>query len=343
MPNLILDSLKHLPEQFNDCLKQTANFRLPKNYRKINQIVVGGMGGSNLASRIAASVFSQELKLPLIINADYEVPAFINRDTLFIASSYSGTTEETLHAYGEAKKRQAKIAVLTAAGAGNRLAELAKKDGCPLLAYTAEANPSGQPRLGLGYALIGLLAILREANALKISSNNLSAAITKLANSGAKLVPEKSNNLASKLADQVSGKNIIIVAGPFLAGSAHTLRNQFNETAKNLAAYLVLPEMNHYALEGLAHPASNKNDVVCLFFESSLYSPRVAKRLELTKQVVAKNKIKVVSTKLTSKNKLEQALEMLALGAWLSYYLALTNKVNPTTIPWVDWFKKELR
>ncbi len=339
--NAILDSLKRLPEQLTDGLKQAVNFKLPKNYRKITNIVVSGMGGSNLAGRLAESAFAQELKIPLLINADYEVPALVGRDTLFIASSYSGTTEETLHAYTEAKKRKAKIAVLTSAN--SRLAALAKKDGYPVIAFTTEANPSGQPRLGLGYALSSLLAVLQAAGALTVKTASILTAAAKMKNWNEKLTPEKSNNLASKLADQLVGKNIIIVAGSFLAGNAHILRNQLNETSKNLASYLVLPEMNHYALEGLAHPKSNQDDCLVLFFESALYSPRVAKRLALTRQVVSKNKLKTAGTKLTGKTKLEQSLELLSLGAWLSYYLALANKVNPATVPWVDWFKKELR
>jgi len=341
--NLVLDSLKTLPDQIIDGLKQSANFKLPKNYRQIKNVVVGGMGGSNLSGRLVSSIFAHDLKIPFLINADYEVDNFVGRDTLFIASSYSGSTEETLHAYEQAKKAKAKIVVLTKAEANNQLANRAQKDGYPLLAFSAEANPSGQPRLGLGYAFICLLAILKEAGVLKLNNKSILQATKKMQSANHKLIPEKSNNLAHKLSDQTFDKNIIIITGPFLAGNAHVLRNQFNENSKNLASYLTLPELNHYALEGLVHPASNKNDVVCLFFESALYSPRVIKRLELTKKVVAKNKIKVCGAKLLGKNKLEQALEMLQLGAWLTYYLGTANHVDPIAIPWVDWFKKELK
>ena len=341
--NLTLVSLKNLAEQFSDAFKQAASFRLPKNYRQCKNIVVAGMGGSNLAGRIIASVFAEDLKIPLLINADYELDGFINKDTLFIASSYSGSTEETLHAYAEAKQAKAKIIVLSKADSNNRLTALAAKDKYPYLAFTAAANPSHQPRLGLGYSLAFTLAILKQAGVLKTSSQKILSAAAKMKHISDKLAPEKSNNPASKLADQIFRKNIIIITGPFLAGNAHALRNQFNENSKNLASYLTLPELNHYALEGLAHPQSNSADVACLFFESSLYSPRVSKRLDLTKKVVIKNKIKTAAIKLSGKDKLEQSLEMLCLGAWITYYLAGKNQVDPSLIPWVDWFKKELK
>ena len=144
------------------------------------------------------------------------------------------------------------------------------------------------------------------------------------------------------MAHDLAGKMPIIITGEFLAGNAHALRNQFNENAKNFAAYLTLPELNHYAMEGLAKPAG-VNNLIFLFFDSALYSPRVQTRNKLTKQVIVKNKIASASYNLKGKTKLDQSLEMLALGSWTTYYLAEINNVDPAAIPWVDWFKKELK
>jgi len=341
--NLALESLKLLSEQITDSQKLSSGFKLPKNYQKINKIVVSGMGGSNLGGRILSAVFDQELKLPILINADYEVPRWVDSQTLFVVSSYSGSTEETVHAYAEAKKKKAKIVVLTGAEGKNPLIALATKDKLPCLSFTPAFNPSAQPRLAIGYAVTLLAVILNEAKAIKLSAKELTLAASKLKTYGAKLIPEKSDNIASKLADKLFGKNIVIISGGFLAGNAHTLRNQFNENSKNFACYLTLPELNHYALEGLSFPKSNTENLSCLFFESSLYSPRVAKRLELTQKVMGKNKIKTLSARLKGATKLEQSFEMLQLGSWITYYLAEKNKVNPLAIPWVDWFKKELK
>ena len=96
-------------------------------------------------------------------------------------------------------------------------------------------------------------------------------------------------------------------------------------------------------MEGLVNPKSNKNNLLFFFIDSKLYHPRVQKRARLTKQVVSKNGIKVVDYKLKSKTKLGQALEMLQLGSWISYYLGISNSVDPVKIPWVDWFKKQLK
>ena len=134
-----------------------------------------------------------------------------------------------------------------------------------------------------------------------------------------------------------------MVGAEFLIGNLRILRNQLCENSKNFASYLTLPELNHYALESLANPKSNRKNLVFFFLDSKLYHPRVQKRSRLTKQVVKKNKIKLLSYNLTGKTKLVQAFETLQLGTWVSFYLAILNKVNPAEINWVDWFKKQLR
>ena len=148
----------------------------------------------------------------------------------------------------------------------------------------------------------------------------------------------KSKRAALKLYGKIS----VIVGAEFLVGNLKILRNQFNETSKNFAAYLELPDMNHFALESLANPKKNSNNLIFLFMDSDLYHPRVIKRSALTKQIVKKNNLEYIEHKLSGASKLEQAFEMLQFGSWVTYYLAMLNNVNPVEIPWVDWFKKEL-
>jgi glucose/mannose-6-phosphate isomerase len=339
----VAESIAALPEQLKDALKQAQNFKIPAAYKKINRIVLSGMGGSNLGARIITSLFREELKVPLVIEAGYEIPGCVDKNTLFIISSYSGTTEEPLSTYAAAKKRGAKIIGLSAVGANNKLAKMlsAGKDLC--LTFDAKINKSQQPRLGLGYAVVALLLILQKVGALKFDASEIVKAADFIAAQSKKFIPKNSLlNPAKKAASEIFGKQAVLVGGEFLEGNLHALRNQFCENSKNFASYLVLPDMNHYAIEGLGNPASNKKDLIFGFFESDLYHPRVQKRLALTREIVKKNKIKIFSYKLTGANKLIQSFEILNFGSWLTFYLAMLNEVNPSLIPWVDWFKKKL-
>ena len=102
---------------------QGGELKLPVSYRKVKNVVLLGMGGSAIGMHLIKSVFADELKVPIEIINDYKLPASVGKNTLAIASSYSGGTEETLEAVMEAKNARQKIVVISA---GGKLAELAK-------------------------------------------------------------------------------------------------------------------------------------------------------------------------------------------------------------------------
>ena len=134
----------------------------------------------------------------------------------------------------------------------------------------------------------------------------------------------------------------VIVASEFLNGNGHIFANQINETAKQFVARFSIPELNHHLMEGLAFPVALKKILYFVFLESPLYSKRIKQRFEITKKVLAKNKIKFVANKINAKTVAGATIEALVFGSYASFYLALLNKVNPAQVPWVDYFKKEL-
>ena len=196
-----------------------------------------------------------------------------------------------------------------------------------------------------GYAILGMAVILAKAGLFKIEVREMEDIIASMEIWGRELKPESPTriNPAKKLALAACGRIPVLVGAEHTSGNVRALRNQINECAKNFAAYLSLPDLNHHAMEGLSFPAANKGNLTFLFFDSALYHPRVRKRSELTKEVVKKNGIPVASHALKAPTRLAQAFELLQLGVWISYYLGIANKVDPVKIPWVDWFKNKLK
>ena len=347
----VAESIEFLPDQFRQVLDESRLIKIPASYtlstptfsKLITNVVVNGMGGSNIGAKILKSAFADKLKLPLLIEPGYEVPAYVNKNTLYIISSYSGNTEEPLNAYEKAKKRGAKIVGITSYSSKNKLAKLMLKENIPGYVFNPKFNPSNQPRLGLGYTLFGTAIILSKAGVLKINKNEIKNIIAFLEIETRKLKPEAEDNPAKKIAQKLYDKTPILVAAEFLAGNIEALRNQMSENSKHLPMFLTLPDLNHFAMEGLSHPVSNKKNMIFLFFDSELYRPRIQKRSELTKQIVKKNNIEVASHLLKGKTKLEQSFELLQLGTWITYYLGMLHKVNPSKIPYVDWFKEQLK
>ena len=337
-------SINALPEQIEHVLSELNSIKIPKNYAKINNIVINGMGGSNLGARIIKSVFADQIKIPLNVEPGYEVPNYADKNTLYLISSYSGNTEEPLDVYKEVKKRKCKIIGITSDDSKNKLKKLMQTDKIPGYIFNPKINPTNQPRMGVGYSIFGIISILSKINIIKINQTEIKQIIKDLKklNTTLDLDSLEQNNPAKQIAKKLYNKIPILVASEFLKGNVQTLRNQFSESSKNFISYLTLPELNHYSMEGLSHPKSNQKNLIFFFFDSNLYHPRIQKRSELTKEVIKKNKILVIDYKLKSKTKLAQSFEMLQIGSWITYYLGILNKINPVEVPWVNWFKKQL-
>lgn len=335
----VYSSVLAFTDQVVDAWEQAGKINVPANYSEIKNIVVAAMGGSALGARFIFSLYGETLKVPLEIVNDYKLPGYVGKDTLVIANSYSGSTEETLSAYEEAKNKGAKI---YCTATGGKLSELAKKDGCPLFVINPIYNPSNQPRMSLGYSIgsmAQLLAIL-ELIDLNMEDVKKATAFVKELSCGFKV--EKEGNTAIKMAEGLEGKIPVLIASSHLFGAVHAAKNQINENAKTFAASFPIPELNHHLMEGLTYPVSDPENLSFVFYESSLYHPRIQRRFALTKELTEKNGIKSYTYKTQGENQLTQALEVVQFGAFVGFYLAMLNGINPAPIPIVDWFKKEM-
>lgn len=337
------ETIEEMPLQFLQVLADTKKIKLPPDYKNIDKVVINGMGGSNLGGHIVKALFADKLKHPILIEPGYEVPGYVDKRTLFILSSFSGNTEETLSVYKEVKKRGAKILGITAKG-GGALEKLMKKNNIPGYIFEPKFDQTAQPRLGLGYSIFGLSALMSRAGVFDFDYQEEKIIAEKLEKWSRGLRPQvkTDKNLAKKMALEIYGRIPVLVAAEHLSGNMQTLRNQINETSKSFSSFLILPDLNHHALEGLKHPGHIQDNLVFVFFNSKHYHPRIQKRSRLTKEIVKKHKIKVIEYKFSEDSRVLEGLKLLQLGTWISFYMSILYKENPLTIPWVDWFKKKL-
>jgi glucose/mannose-6-phosphate isomerase len=198
--------------------------------------------------------------------------------------------------------------------------------------------------MGLGYSVFSIIVALNKIGFFDIKESEIEEVIKFLKEENEKYIPEINleNNLAKQIASKIFNKIPTYITSEFLNGNGHIMRNQTNENGKHFAFMLDTPELNHYSMEGLAHPKKNTENLIFLIFNSDIYHPRIQKRNQLTEKIIKENGIEVIAHKLNGGNKLIQAMEMLQLGTWITYYLGMLNEVDPVEIPWVDMFKKEL-
>lgn len=337
---LVHASLQRFSEQCALGYRGGRSVRMPARYRKARAVVVCGMGGSTLGSDVIRSVFTDTLRVPCTIVNGYHLPASVDRNTIVLLSSYSGSTEEVLSAAAEAKKRGALITGLTRGGA---LGAFFTRNGYPWYQIDGAANPAGQPRMGLGYNAMGQLGLLASLGLLRITSSSIAAIVTHVARRGAAMDIDTpaSKNDAKKLAIALMGRMPILVGAEHLVGSAHAFANQLNETAKALAVPFVLPELNHHLLEGLKFPAAVKTGTI-VSFTSSLYDPRITKRARITVDIGRAKGLKTALYAARGVDRLTQAFDVLVLAGYTSFYLSVLHSVNPLEIQTVNEFKARL-
>ena len=326
-------SIKALPDQCQQAWEEVNHLAIPSDYKAVKNIVVSGMGGSALGTHVIKSLYLRQLGVPVEIVNDYHLPAYVDEKTLVLLSSYSGGTEETLSCAQDALESKAKVVGITT---GGKLGDFLKRNNFPGYIFQPKFNPCGQPRIGLGYSILGQIALFHKIGFITVQETQIEEAIKKIREENDKL-KEK----ACQLAVQVHGKIPIIIAAEFLSGNAHILANQINENAKSFSSYFLLSELNHHLMEGLKNPQWVKN-LAFLFIDSAGYSQKIRQRLNLTIEVVKKNKIETSRCFFGEMEKIPEVLSVLLCGTYLSFFLSILYKQDPSPIPWVDFFKEKL-
>ena len=332
--------IEHMPEQVKIAWEAMKDFKVPRSYKDFDHVVIGGMGGSILGPHMLQSLFAQEAKVAVSLVSDYSLPTFVTKKTLVIFSSASGGTEEVLSMAKDAKKRGAKVAVVTE---GGKLLAMAKREQWPYYKMiTGSLAP--QPRLGLGFSLTGLLGMLTKMKVLSVKDQDIENMMKAMGDVVATcaLDVEEKENPAKIVAQECVNRSIMLVGAEHLAGNVHALQNQINETAKQICTYDLVSEINHHRMEGLTRPVGAFKKYTILMVRSGLYHTRVQKRFDITADVFEKIGGRVIDYNCGGGSKLEEVGEMLQFGSFVSYYLGMLNKEDPGKIPYVKWFKAQL-
>jgi glucose/mannose-6-phosphate isomerase len=300
-----------------------------------SSVVFAGMGGSALAALLSQTWPGH--RLPFEVCRQYHIPNYVSPTTLFIASSYSGNTEETLSGLAEAEAGGAQIAVIAG---GGKLIEIAKEKSYPHLILPAV----GMPRYGVLYSFNALMTLLKAAGFVdEEQTAELSKTSEFLAGSVADWLPTvpADKNPAKQLANELVGKSIVIYSGPLLAPAAYKWKISFNENSKNLAWWNEYPEWNHNETSGwIGQPIDKVYGVVEL--RSNLEHEKIQKRFELMERLLSGKRPAPNTVQAQGEGILQQLLWTVVFGDFVSLYLALLNNIDPSPVDLQEKIKIEL-
>lgn len=316
------------PTQLREALIIGQSYRFQTPGKEFKNVVLTGLGGSGIGGSIVQNYVADKMTIPFAVSKDYFLPAYVNKDSLVIVSSYSGNTEETLSAMQQAIRAKATVVCITS---GGKVSEISKKKNldCILL-------PAGMPpRSCLGYSMVQVLYILNHFGYIKNDFEKSISAAIRLLKTEEKDIQKQSKAIAKKLI----GKTPIIYAASDFEGVAVRFRQQINENGKMLCWHHVVPEMNHNELVGWRDKDKSK---YVIWLRNETDYERTQMRMEINKQVIKKYTPNMMELWSKGKTYFERVFYIVNLTDWVSVYLADLHGVDAMDIKVIDHLKGEL-
>ncbi len=298
----------------SDALKAYASF------------IVCGMGGSQLGP-MHIQQFAP--KPEMILHKDYGLPdmtAAMEKQSLVILSSYSGTTEETLDSGRMALAHGLPIAAVST---GGTLIDFAREHALP---YVVLPDTGLQPRLAFGYSLLAIARLMADTS--------LEARIRE---SGKKLNVQVRKDEALSLARALYGKVPLIYTSRANAPIGYIWKIKMNETAKVPAFSNMFPEMCHNEINGLdpQETSSLRANMSIIMLTDALDDPRNQKRMQVAAGIFIERGISVLQVMLKGEG-FAKALDAAIFADWISYALAAHYGVPDEATPLITEFKKRI-
>ncbi|RME06084.1 MAG: bifunctional phosphoglucose/phosphomannose isomerase [Anaerolineae bacterium] len=334
----MLAEIDALPEQLENAWETGHTMSLPR-WEGIRQVVIAGMGGSAIGADLLAAYIAPQCNVPVVVHRDYDLPAWARGEqTLMIASSHSGNTEETLSAFEAAVENGCRtLAVCT----GGELALRAEQTGAALWRFEHQ----GQPRAAVGYSFGLLLAALSRLKLIPDPAPDLAETLIEL-RAGRESLGAASpvlENPAKRLAGQCINRWLVILGAGFLAPVARRWKGQVSEIAKTWAQFEALPEADHNTLAGVVNPEALLTQTMVLFLRASGNHPRNRLRVDLTKEIFMLEGLGTDFVDARGDSRLAQMWTLLQFGDYFAYYLAMIYQVDPTPVAAIEGLKARLK
>ncbi len=329
--------MRELIENFPNQISEAANALKNHDIKKYDEtargftpygVLILGMGGSGIGGSFISSILRQTSQIPIITNSDYEIPGWVGKDTLVIACSNSGDTEETIASANESIKRGSKICFITS---GGKLEELALKADAPFVKV-----PGGKPpRSQFAYSLLSLAWTLMRFGLFPEKLYHELEATVDSTKDNIKNVVER----AETISEIIEGKNIHIYSDTNIECVTIRWRQQLNENSKLLVNSNVFPEMNHNELVGWA--SGNEMDAVLLIRTSDDFE-RTSLRMDLCAEIFTEMGADVIFIDADGEGQMQQLMDLVFLGDYVSLLLAEKAGVDPVEIENIDLLKNKL-
>ncbi len=316
-------------DRFVDDLRDS--FNLVTDVRAdCDNIILCGMGGSAISGDVVADLCFDRSKININVLRYPVFPGWADDKTLAVISSYSGNTWETKAMYDEAIKRGCQIVVISS---GGDIWNLAEERGDTLIPLCIGVQPRQAVGLMIGY-ICKIIDLVAETNLEKEILDSFD--VLKKFNFELK----NKNNLALDLANYIHDKIPVISTDTSMASISLRWKTQISENSKMIAFSCVMPEFNHNEIVGWSTPTVN--NLAPIMIVPTIQIQSVKEVMDACVCTLEKYNTKFYKVNLTGNTRTECVLKGMILGDYVSYYLALMNKVDPIEVEPIRSLKVEI-
>ena len=327
---VLINSYKQIEFAWNNQIKISRI-----NASEISNIIISGLGGSAISADLIKNFLCNEISIPLLINRNYNLPKFAGKNTLFIASSYSGNTEETISALRQAIKLGCKIISITT---GGELEAISIKENIPCV----KVQKGFQPRYSLGLSFFTLLKVLQEIKLIGDQSSIVEKIKSNWKQNGTAFT--KVENTAYMIAQSLVGFiPVIYSVADSTSAVGYRLKCQFNENSKLHAFHNEVPEMNHNEIIGWESYHEKIFHSKIIIIQDETYHPQIKKRFNILKDIFTKTGVETVYLKSSEESFKVRLLDLIYLGDWISYYVGVLRGFDPSEIDNIHTLKDKLK
>jgi glucose/mannose-6-phosphate isomerase len=331
MISFCVDAVKHYEESWKNAQKINLDYPAPKN------IIIAGMGGSAIGGELLKDYTRTTSKVPVEVNREYTLPAYADKNSLVILTSYSGDTEETLSCFQDALKRKSMVFCVSSGGA---LLTYAQKLNVPFL----KVRGGMPPRAALPHMLLPLLKCMEQLSMTPPIADEFSESAKLLKTISHENGPATplSENFAKTLATNLNGLAPAVYGFGLYRGVALRFKQQFNENAKVPAKWESFSELNHNETMGWENAADLAKCYGVVFLRDKAESVKIRSRIETTKALMQPSVSKMFEVWAAGKGNLAKMLSTILVGDFTSVYLAYLRGVDPTPVHTVSVMKEKI-
>lgn len=352
----MIELLEEFPQKMRDALRLGEQFAIPidllpvptpvhasaiptsTSTQSFKNIVVLGMGGSAIGGDLLSDYLADELSIPIVVIRGYDIPKFVDEDSLVFAVSYSGNTEETLFALKRSREAKARVIALTS---GGKLAVLARENNFPVVEVPAKI----QPRAAISYLFFPILKVLERIGLIKERNEEIEETLNtlqKLSKEYSAKSPSE-NNLAKKVALSLY-QHLPLVYGSegLLEAVAMRWKTQINENSKWPCFWNIFPELDHNEIVGYEIENNINRQIKIIYLQDQEGLLRIGLRRKITREIIQDKVADFIVCPTKGKGKMSRMFSLIFLGDLTSYYLAILNQVDPSPVAYIEDLKREL-